>query len=234
MSEAANTKEQALAEDAWQARRLLREARSAVLSTVSQGQPFASLVTPATTAAGEILLLLSNLSEHTRHLRAEPRCALFVSGQPADANPQTAPRVTITGEAEIIGDAALRERFLAVHPYAALYAGFGDFHLWRIRPLAAMFVGGFGRARRLRAADLLPDAELAARVAAEAAALIGASPEWLDIVTNCRGLGAGWRVSGADCDGIDIIFNEQSARLSFAAPVAGGETLLEGVMKLKM
>ena len=73
---------------------------------------------------------------------------------PEDANPQTAPRVTITGLAERIVDPALKARYLAVHPYAALYADFGDFSLWLVRPQGGLYVGGFGRAARLRAAQL--------------------------------------------------------------------------------
>ena len=95
------------------------------------------------------LLLLSSLSEHTRHLRAEPRCALLVQGAPESANPQTAPRVTLTGLAEPVPEAEvppLKARWLARHPYAALYADFGDFALWRIRPGGALLVGGFARA----------------------------------------------------------------------------------------
>ena len=38
-----------------------------------------------------------------------------------------------------------------------MYADFGDFSLWRIRPLGGLYVGGFGRAARLRAAELAPD-----------------------------------------------------------------------------
>ena len=77
--------------------------------------------------------------------------------------------MTVTGLAEVVDDAALKARFLAVHPYASLYAGFGDFNLWRIRPVAALFVGGFARATRLRRADLTPDpASVAVLLAAEA------------------------------------------------------------------
>ena len=84
------------------------------------GQPFATLVTPASAAELSGLLLLSSLSEHTRHLRADPRCALLVVGTPESANPQTAPRVTLTGLAEPDPDPALKARWLAVHPYGAL------------------------------------------------------------------------------------------------------------------
>src|ERR1700722_18679030 len=152
---------------AFEARKLLRAARSATLATVADGgQPFASLVTPACAPDLSLLLLLSNLSEHTRHLRTDPRCSILVCGASEGANPQMAPRVTVTGIAAVADDPVLKARYLAVHPYAALYADFGDFHLWRIRPMAALFVGGFARAIRLRSAELAPDAASVAAVAA--------------------------------------------------------------------
>jgi len=40
----------------------------------------------------------------------------------------------------------LRIRFLARNPGASTYASFGDFSLWKITPIRAQFVGGFGRA----------------------------------------------------------------------------------------
>ncbi len=118
----------------WTARRLLRAARVGTLATQSGGYPFAGLVTPATTPELSVLLLLSDLSEHTKQLRRDPRCALLVAGPAAEGNPQTTPRVTVSGSAAIADEAGLRARFLAVHPYAGLYAGFGDFYLWRIAP----------------------------------------------------------------------------------------------------
>ena len=67
------------------ARALLRAARAGTLATSAAGQPFASLVTPATAPDGSVLMLLSGLSEHTRHLRDEPRCAVMVAGSPRRA-----------------------------------------------------------------------------------------------------------------------------------------------------
>src|SRR3984957_5461361 len=151
----------------FEARKLLRASRSGMLATAADGgQPFASLVTPACAPDLSVLLLLSNLSEHTRHLRADPRCSILTCGMAEAANPQTAPRLTITGVAEVSDDPVLKTRYLAVHPYAAMYADFGDFHLWRIRPVGALFVGGFARAIRLRQTELAPDAAAVAAVAA--------------------------------------------------------------------
>ena len=80
-----------------EARRLLRAARSGTLATVMDGQPFASLVTPAVAADGAVLLLLSGLSEHTRHLKATPRCSLLVLGDADGPNPQTTPHAGSPG-----------------------------------------------------------------------------------------------------------------------------------------
>jgi hypothetical protein len=200
---------------AWEARLLLRAARAATLATSAQGQPFASLVTPATAPDLSLLLLLSSLSEHTRHLRAEPRCALLVTGQSAGPNPQTAPRLTVTGLAEPDADPALKARFLAVHPYAQLYAGFGDFAVWRIRPLAGLFVGGFARAVRLRAADLLPDPDAVAAVTAAAPDLLAEPPPLA--IANHPGA---WTPVGLDTDGCDLAQQETVLRLPWRSPVA--------------
>jgi len=224
---------------AWVARKLLRAARAATLASTAEGQPFASLVTPASAADLSVLLLLSDLSEHTRHLRADPRCAILVVGAATDQNPQTAPRVTVTGLAETIDDAGLKRRWLAVHPSGALSAEFGDFHLWRIRPRAALFVGGFARANRLKQADLTPDpAAVAALAAAEADILAHCNADHAEAMTTLAhsvgGSGDGFRMVGADVDGCDLGREEQVVRVPWSAPVAdAGAVRTELVRALK-
>jgi hypothetical protein len=39
----------------------------------------------------------------------------------------------------------VRDTFLAAHPEAAQYAGFGDFGFWRLAVESVRWVGGFGR-----------------------------------------------------------------------------------------
>jgi putative heme iron utilization protein len=218
---------------AWEARLLLRAARAATLATTAQGQPFASLVTPATTADLSVVLLLSSLSEHTRHLRADPRCALLVTGPAAGPNPQTAPRLTITGVAEPDPDPALKARFLAVHPYAQLYADFGDFAVWRVRPLAALFVGGFARAVRLRAAALLPDPTAVAAVAAKEADILAHCnrdhAEGLAAIANRPGA---WAMVGADTEGCDLAQGETVIRIPWSAPAANAAAIRAELVRL--
>jgi putative heme iron utilization protein len=205
---------------AWQARRLLRAARSGCLATNAKGQPFASLVTPACMPDGALLLLLSRLSEHTRHLMADARCSVMVNGVPTSENPQTIPRVTVTGVAEVVDDPTLKARYLAVHPYASLYADFGDFATWRIMPKAGLLVGGFGRAARLMAADLVPEARSVATVlAAEAGILAHCNQDHPDALAAIAGSEGDWRMVAADVDGFDLALGERVVRFAWSRPV---------------
>ena len=208
---------------AWTARKLMRSARQATLATQSGGQPFVGLVTPATTADASLLMLLSDLSEHTRHLRADPRCAILLAGSPTETNPQTAPRVTLQGEAVIDPDAALRARYLAVHPYAALYSGFGDFNIWRLTPRLASFVGGFARAARLGAADLAPEPASVTALADAAAAIIGhCNAEHSETMALLAGVPHS-RMVGVDCDGCDLTAAETVCRIAWRQPVRSAD-----------
>jgi hypothetical protein len=226
---------EAVASAAIEARRLLRAAASGTLATAAEGgQPFAALVTPATEPGLSPLLWLSRLSEHTRHLSADPRCALLVQGRADGPNPQTAPRLSVTGLAEQVPEEevpALKARWLARHPYAALYAEFGDFALWRIRIGAALFVGGFAAAQRLRAAELLPDpAAVAAVAAAEAGAIAHMNADHADSCANiarafCGGAEGDWRLTAIDVDGCDLSDGNATSRFCFSAPISDADEL---------
>ena len=209
----------------WEARCLLRAARAGTLATQSGGQPSASLVTPATAPDGSVLMLLSGLSAHTRHLRDDPRCAVLVQGAPDGPNPQTAPRLTVIGAAAPEPDPALKARWVALHPYAAFYADLGDFTLWRLRPEAGQFVGGFARAHRLTAEELRPaSAAVTAVAGAEAGILTHVNADHADalaLIAGTRNSGLeGWRMVAVDPDGCDLASGEQVLRVPWSAPVA--------------
>ncbi len=132
-----------------EARNLISGAKAASLATVTEGAPFAALVTPAFMPDGAAILLLSQLSSHTRHLQANPACALLLVGEPATENPQTAPRLCLTGIASVVPAAEFRAPYLAAHPYAELYVDFADFAFWRLDFTGAHYIGGFAAASRL-------------------------------------------------------------------------------------
>jgi len=220
------------------ARRLLRAARAGTLASSGDGQPFASLVTPATAPDASVLLLLSDLAEHTRHLRADPRAALLVAGAATAANPQTAPRLTLTGLAEKLDDDALKARWLALHPYAAVYADFADFHLWRIRPRGGLFVAGFARATRLRPAELAPEPAGVAAIEAAATRIMqhcnADQRDALDAIARAGGGGeaGGWRMAVLDVDGCDLARGETVLRIAWSASLTGPDAVRDELARL--
>lgn len=143
------------------ARRLLRIARSGALAVLEpgSGHPYASRAAVAPDIDGVPVMLLSSLSPHTAALDADPRCTLLL-GEPGRGDPLAHPRVSVVGLAKRLprdseADARVRGRFLARHPKAGLYAGFGDFAFFRLEPQRAVLVGGFGRAFELGPRDVL-------------------------------------------------------------------------------
>jgi putative heme iron utilization protein len=216
-----------------EARRLLRAARVGTLASAADGQPFASLVTPACAPDRSLLLLLSDLSEHTRHLRAEPRCSVLVTGPPVSANPQTTPRVTVTGLAERLDNASLKERYLAVHPFASMYADFGDFALWSIRPQGGLYVGGFGRAARLRPADLVPEPAAVAAIEVAAPGIVAhCNADHPDALAAIAGLPGRWRMVTVDVDGCDLAQDERVIRVHWPAPVTDASGVRRELIRL--
>ena len=99
--------------------------------------------------------MLSDLSEHAKNIAADNRVSLLIDGTAGRKDPLTGPRVTLLGRAMRSKDADLKARFLARQPAAKLYAGFGDFHVYRVEVTRAHFVAGFGRIHWLDPADII-------------------------------------------------------------------------------
>lgn len=210
-------------------RRVARGCRKAGLATLLEdGAPYASLVTVAFDLDLAPILLLSGLADHTRNLLADDRASLLLDGTDGHPNPQTGPRVTLTGRAARCDDDALRARFLARHPAASLYAGFGDFAIWKLTPERAHFVGGFGRAVWFDAPFGLAPAATAALRAAEADLLAQANRDHAAALAR---LGPDWRVAALDADGADLANPEGFRRLPFRAPVEDAAELRGALAK---
>lgn len=141
-------------------RDLLRAADRAALATslpgaAYQAWPYASLVLMAVAGDGSPILFISDLSEHAKNIAADNRVSLLIDGTAGRKDPLTGPRVTLLGRAIRADDPDLKARFLARQPAAKLYAGFGDFHVYRVEVTRAHFVAGFGRIHWIEAVDII-------------------------------------------------------------------------------
>ncbi len=223
------------------ARRVLRRVSTGSLATLgADGGPFASLVTVATTPAGEPILLISSLAVHTRNLAADRRASLLLVAPGGESgDPLAGARLTLTGMVgESDPDPMLRRRFLARHPEAAGYADFADFGFRRFIVEGAHLVAGFGRIVSLAPADVLTGVRDAAELlAAEPDAIAHMNTDHTEALalyaTVLLGMPEGdWRMTGADPDGIDLMAGNLSARLDFPAAVTSPGALRKALADL--
>src|SRR3954447_15981368 len=106
-----------------QARTLAAGVDTGTLSTVAlepAGFPYGSFVTFGLDG-GSPVFLISELAEHTRNLRADPRASLLVV-EPGTGDPLARGRVTLIGHARTV-DGDLRQQvrgaYLTAHPNGA-------------------------------------------------------------------------------------------------------------------
>lgn len=208
-------------------RSLLRALDRASLATTLPGEPagwpYASLVLVAVDHDLSPILLLSDMAEHTRAIKADGRVSLLFDGTGGLDQPLTGPRATVLGRAERTMDERLKARFLARHPDAALYAGFKDFGFYRIAVERAHLVGGFGKIRWIEAAELAPSQAAGLKDAEEG--IVGhMNADHADAVqlyaAKLIGLaGGGWKMTGIDPEGVDLRRGGQVARLAFDVPL---------------
>lgn len=203
-------------------RRLVRSTARAALGTVDgRGAPYVSLVLLAVDHDASPILLLSDLADHTRHFKRDPRAALLIDGTAGIASPLAGARATLTGEIERAPAARQAARYLARHPEAEGYAGFGDFNFYRLKLDRAHLVAGFGRIHWVEGSEvLLPVDEELPLVAAETDILAHLNAEHADAVelyaTRLLGRPAGaWRLTGVDPEGADLRCGGETGRLWF-------------------
>ncbi len=131
-------------------RALIESERNATLCTLSKkigGWPFGSITPYAVAATGEPIILISEIAEHTRNLRADARASLLVQDSQALNDPQSGARVTLMGYAIPVPAAYLddaRRRYLDLFPNSADYFQIHDFTLFEIKVSRVRFIGGFG------------------------------------------------------------------------------------------
>ncbi|MCA8884571.1 MAG: pyridoxamine 5'-phosphate oxidase family protein [Rhodobacteraceae bacterium] len=143
------------------ARQLLAAVRFAALGVLNAetGLPEVTRIALVPGPDGAPLSLVSDLSAHTRALRARPDASLLVGEAGDRGDPLTHPRLTLTCRAAFTehrapGFMPLRAHYLALVPKAKLYIDFTDFAFVRFGVTRAALNGGFGKAFHLTVADL--------------------------------------------------------------------------------
>ena len=210
-------------------------------STLAEdGSPYGALVLLAAGHDGRLVMLLSDLAEHTKNFKSDPRVSILLNGTDGLASPLTGPRATLVGTIEKTEDPHLKARFMARHPDASVYKDFKDFSFYTLNAERAHLVAGFGQIEWLDAAafagtayDALIDAENSIiehmnmdhrdalrSMAAEFGEVPGAEVEGT------------WIMSGIDSNGFDLNLDDRVVRIAFHNPVVDAESARQELVRL--
>jgi hypothetical protein len=204
-----------------EARRLWCGAFHGVLSTQSvaePGFPFGSVVPLCRSNAGEPILLLSHLAQHSHNLAADPRAALTLFDAGAD-DIQQGRRLTCLGRCEPWDDADALTRWCRHFPNGRRYTQELNFRLHRFAPLRCHYNGGFATARWIGVDRLLEGLALDADT--EQALLAALTEEHAGWLERQAGPGCPAPPQPAGCDplGITLRCGERLLRYDADTPL---------------
>lgn len=224
------------------ARSLLRRSRQGALATLmaGSGDPYCSLVNVASHPDGSPILLISRLALHTRNILGDARVSLMLDER-AEGDPLEGSRIMLAGRAEESRPEdleILRRRYLNSHPSAEAFVNFKDFSFFRIRPLGAHLVAGFGRIVDLKPPQFLTDiSDAGAVLEAEQGVIDHMNADHREATSLYATMLLGaevadWRCTGCDPDGIDLQAGTTKLRLDFPKRVTGPGELRKMLVKL--
>src|SRR5436853_154837 len=218
-----------MTDQALTARRLLNQQSMGGLSTHSvdvAGYPFGSIAPFVLNYDSEPTMLISDIAQHTRNIKQNPRVSLTVFDQGAD-DPQASSRLTWIGDAELIdpSDTEIRRRYLRYFPSAESYFETHDFSFYRIRLRRARFIGGFGQIYWIA-----PDAMLVSNPFREAESRIvehmnqdhqQALFHYCEVLKGVKASTVA--MTGIDREGFDMLADGRKLRVDFDAPIDTAE-----------
>ncbi len=225
--------------NAEEARRLLRAHRYGALSTLSKkfpGYPYGSITPYLADHDGSLLILISELAEHTKNILDNPHVSLITHDQ-RDPNIQTQGRVSVLGDAAQAPDQeAIARRFLRLFPETRRFYELPGFSFFRIRPIAIRFIGGFGHIHWVNMDNYVaPNAAAFAQQEAALLAEVNARYQggMRQLLQQRYGVDAQDMLAvGLDCDGLDVRVGEHVWRLDLADTITAPAQFIEAFSRL--
>lgn len=217
-----------------EARNFLRSRHNAILSTHSAkyaGYPFGSVAPFVLDQAGQPLLLISTIAEHTKNLIADCKASLLVFAEADDL--QANARLTLIGDVEQTdkSDPFLRARYLRYFPSAEQYFTAHDFYFYRMHIRQARYIAGFGSMSWMNGEELQ---SAPSRLAAQEAGILEHmnADHGDSLIAYCRHVHGiqpdSAEMIGIDSDGFDVRAHEQTdsriLRFSFDQPITDAQS----------
>ncbi|WEK51121.1 MAG: pyridoxamine 5'-phosphate oxidase family protein [Candidatus Kaistia colombiensis] len=204
-------------------RAVIRSTIAGSLATLDEaGNPFATLVTMATTADLRPILSLSDLALHTHNLKRDPRASLLLVAPGGETgNPLAGARITLVGSFERSDDDHAAWRYGLRQGKAARASALPGFHHYVMNIAGSHLVAGFGNIAQVPATELIPDySDCQDLLDGEKMVVEHMNDDHADAIALyaiklLHLPGGAWRITGCDPDGIDIATSTLRARLPF-------------------
>lgn len=128
------------------AKELLAKSKHGVLSTNdANGYPYSSLVDIARLENGNILMLLSDLAEHTQNAKRDAKVSLLIAEDWISEQKLSKARVNFFGTLSKVDKVAHQQTYTNAQPKAEMYFSFADFHLFELWVERIYVIAGFGK-----------------------------------------------------------------------------------------
>ena len=172
--------------------------------------------------------------------RGDRRPVIMLTGK---GDPLAHPRMSIACRAQRLERGTpeherAERRYLNRNPKASLYAGLGDFSIFRLEPQGASLNGGFGKAYVLERSDLLVEGSVTEALAAsEQGALDHMNADHRDAIQAyahhyAKARGDGWMLAGIDAEGMDLLAGDEARRVFFPQPLAAAQDLRKVLVEM--
>lgn len=208
-----------------EARSLLRKESHGVLATISldlPGYPFGSLTPYSLDEQANPVVLVSDIAQHTKNMKADSRVSLTV----IENGDQNSGRLTFVADAVRVEDDLVAECYFRNYPAAREYGQAHSFGFYKLELKRARYIAGFGkifwqeRGEFLFANPFWGEAEK--RVidhmnSDHQAALIKYCTKYKELTLSCEDQVS---MTGIDAEGFDLLLNKTKLRFEFEEEIS--------------
>ncbi len=195
------------------------------------------------------ILLLSDLSEHTKNLKFKKLCSLMLCEEQKlysffpkfkydprlgfkYEDPMSRPRITLIGELYVTKSELHKNRFLARHPTSKFYSNFSDMNFYRMDIKRAHLVGGFAHVKWFTKKEIVCPEHLNYENS-ESSIIEHMNLEHQQsidlylkkLTTNFSGSTKNWKITGIDPDGFDLRKRNKTFRFCFEKSIYDAKKL---------
>ena len=241
---------------AYLATELNKENKKKMISDNKIYLPYVTFVMVAFDYDCSPLLLLSDLSEHTKNLKNNNIISLLFCEEQRNEeifpkfnttdrsenenyeDPMSRPRVTVVGQIEKVDLTHQKKRFLSRHPASKLYANFKDMGIYQVNFSGGHITGGFAKVKWFEKSELYfknytgfkeDEFEIMDHMNNQHQKTINLITKYLIPEINDDN---NWKITGIDPEGFDLRFTDQLKRYTFKKPINDSNQLRKVFIKL--